>query len=278
MGKSMAGHIQRAGYDLQVYTRTKSKAGELIAHGAGWHDDIASCVKNADAVCTMVGFVNDVEEVYFQPQGILDSAKRGALLIDFTTTSPTLSKRIYAAAKARGLAALDAPVSGGDVGAKNAALSIMAGGDEEAYYRALPLFELLGTPHYTGAAGSGQHTKMANQIAICGAISGVCEAMAYAEAAGLDTANMLECIGGGAAGSWQLKNMAPRMLKGDFAPGFFVKHQVKDLRIAIEEAQKRGITLPVLNEAASRYEQLLTNGEGENGTQALIHSYLPANE
>ncbi|MDO4543808.1 MAG: NAD(P)-dependent oxidoreductase [Clostridia bacterium] len=273
MGKSMAGHLLNAGYGLHVYTRTKQKAQQLLDMGAVWHDSIQSCVEAADAVCTMVGFVPDVEQVYFEKNAILDSARAGAVLIDFTTTSPALSKRIYKAAKGRGLFALDAPVSGGDVGAKNATLSIMVGGDRDVFELALPLFDCLGTAHYTGNAGSGQHTKMANQIAICGAISGVCEAIAYAKAQGLDVSNMLSCIEGGAAGSWQLKNMAPRMLRGDFAPGFFVKHQLKDLKIAIEEAENRGLSLPVLNEAARRYSELVDNGEGDNGTQALIHTY-----
>jgi 3-hydroxyisobutyrate dehydrogenase-like beta-hydroxyacid dehydrogenase len=274
MGGPMAGHLLDAGYDMHVYTRTREKALPLIERGAFWHDTVASCVADADAVVTIVGFPPDVEAVYFGADGIIENAKSGALLIDMTTTAPSLSVRIYEAAKARGLYALDAPVSGGDVGAKNATLSIMAGGDPAAFERALPLLQRLGSSvRHTGAAGSGQHTKMANQIAICGAIAGVCEALTYAKKAGLDPENMLACISGGAAGSWQLSNMAPRILKGDLNPGFFIKHQVKDLRIARAEAQENGAKLPVLDLVADLYERLLSDGDGELGTQALIKAY-----
>ena len=274
MGGPMAGHLLDAGYDMHVYTRTREKALPLIERGARWHDTVASCVADADAVVTIVGFPPDVEAVYFGADGIIENAKAGALLIDMTTTAPSLSVRIYEAAKARGLYALDAPVSGGDVGAKNATLSIMAGGDPAAFERALPLLQRLGSSvRHTGAVGSGQHTKMANQIAICGAIAGVCEALTYAKKAGLDPENMLACISGGAAGSWQLSNMAPRILKGDLNPGFFIKHQVKDLRIARAEAQENGAKLPVLDLVADLYERLLSDGDGELGTQALIKAY-----
>ena len=279
MGHSMAGHLMDAGYRLTLYSRTRAKAEDLIARGAAWADTAAQCVRDADAVITIVGYPKDVEQVYLAPGGVVESAKQGAVLIDMTTTDPMLSVRIHEAAAKRGLYALDAPVSGGDVGAKNAALSIMAGGDREGYALALPLFEKMGKSIvYTGKAGSGQHTKMANQIAICGAISGVCEAITYARAAGLDVENMLSCISGGAAGSWQLNNMAPRMLKGDFAPGFFVKHQVKDVRLARENAAANGITLPVLDLVTAMYEELCSNGCADMGTQALIKYYERAGE
>lgn len=274
MGSSMAGHLLDAGYDMHLFTRTREKALPLIERGAHWHDGVAACVAGADAVITIVGFPPDVEEVYFGANGVIENASPGALLIDMTTTAPSLSVRIYETAKARGLFAIDAPVSGGDVGAKNGTLSIMAGGDREAFERAMPLFERMGkTIHYTGRAGTGQHTKMANQIAICGAIAGACEALLYAKKAGLDPENMLSCISGGAAGSWQLSNMVPRILKGDMNPGFFIKHQVKDLRIARAEAAERGAALPVLDLIAGMYEQLLEEGDGELGTQALIKAY-----
>lgn len=274
MGSSMAGHLLDAGYDMHLFTRTREKALPLIERGAHWHDGVAACVAGADAVITIVGFPPDVEEVYFGANGVIENASPGALLIDMTTTAPSLSVRIYETAKARGLFAIDAPASGGDVGAKNGTLSIMAGGDREAFERAMPLFERMGkTIHYTGRAGTGQHTKMANQIAICGAIAGACEALLYAKKAGLDPENMLSCISGGAAGSWQLSNMVPRILKGDMNPGFFIKHQVKDLRIARAEAAERGAALPVLDLIAGMYEQLLEEGDGELGTQALIKAY-----
>ena len=274
MGGSMAGHLLDAGYTLHLYTRTAAKAKALMERGAQWHASVAECVQGCDAVITIVGFPKDVEEVYFGPGGVLANAKPGAVVVDMTTTDPALAVRIHDEAAARGLSALDAPVFGGDVGARNAALSIMAGGERAAFDAMLPLFERMGKSIvYTGGAGSGQHTKMANQIAICGAISGVCEAVTYARANGLDVDNMLACIGGGAAGSWQLANMAPRMQKGDFAPGFFIKHQVKDLRLAQKSAAEAGVALPVLDLVAGMYEALAREGGGELGTQALIQYY-----
>ena len=274
MGGSMAGHLLDAGYALHLYTRTAAKAKPLIDRGAEWYASVADCVRGCDALITIVGYPKDVEQVYFGPEGAIANAQPGAILIDMTTTDPAIAVRIHAEAAARGMYTLDAPVSGGDVGAKNATLSIMAGGDYAAFERALPLFNKLGkSVVYTGAAGTGQHTKMANQIAICGAISGVCEAVTYARANGLDVDNMLSCIGGGAAGSWQLSNMAPRMQKGDFAPGFFIKHQTKDLRLAKKSAQTAGVDLPVLNAVSAMYESLEDAGKGDLGTQALIQYY-----
>ncbi len=278
MGGPMAGHLLDAGYDLHVYTRTAGKADALVKRGAKWYASVAECAARCDAVITIVGFPKDVERVYFGPDGILANAKPGAVVIDMTTTDPALAVRIHDEAAARGLLALDAPVSGGDVGAKNATLSIMAGGDRAAFDAAFPLFERMGKSIvFTGGAGSGQHTKMANQIAICGAISGVCEAVTYARANGLDVDAMLACIGGGAAGSWQLNNMAPRMQKGDFAPGFFIKHQVKDLRLAQKSAAAAGLELPVLDIVSGMYEALAREGRGELGTQALIQYYEEQN-
>lgn len=274
MGESMARNLMKAGFALSIYSRTKSKAETLIAEGADWKDSVADCVRDADAVITIVGHPKDVEEVYFGGQGILENAKPGAILIDMTTTSPKLSARIYESAKERGMSALDAPVSGGDVGAKNGTLAVMAGGDREAFDACLPLFEAMGSNiRYEGGPGKGQHTKMANQIALGGAIAGVCEAMAYAKTNGLDLKTMLDTISTGAAGSWQMANMAPRMLREDYAPGFFLKHYVKDLKIAEEGCDDAELVLPVLNAVLDMYETLERSGLGDEGTQALIKYY-----
>lgn len=274
MGSPMTINLLKAGYEVNIYTRTKSKALEAIKSGAIWHDNIASCVQSSDAVITMVGYPFDVEQVYFNEGGILSSAKEGSYLIDMTTTSPSLSKRIYNAAKSRGMHALDAPVSGGDIGAKNASLSIMVGGDKDAFDECMDIFLTLGkTAVYQGEAGCGQHTKMANQIAISGTIAAVCEAISYAKSMGLDPHTVLNSIGGGAAGSFQMTNMAPKILDGDFSPGFYLKHFVKDMKIAKEESEQAGISLGILNDVLSMYEDLQKRGLGDLGTQALIKYY-----
>ena len=271
MGQSMIRNLMRHGYTLRVYTRTKSKADAVVKEGALWCDSVADCVDGADAVITIVGYPKDVEEVYFGPNGIIENAKPGAYLIDMTTTSPNLSVRIDELATEKGLFALDAPVSGGDVGAKNATLSIMVGGDPEAFEACKPIFACMGKNIvHTGTAGNGQHTKMANQIALAGAIAGVCEAITYARSVGLDVENMLACIGGGAAGSWQIANMAPRALQGDVAPGFFVKHFVKDMDIVAEECMERGFSLSMLETVRRLYQEMMAAGEGDLGTQALL--------
>lgn len=274
MGKSMVRNLMKKGFEVSIYTRTKSKVEDIINEGAIWCEDIKSCVKDKDAVITIVGYPKDVEEIYFGENGIINNSKEGSYLIDMTTTSPKLSLKIYEEAKKKNLYSLDAPVSGGDIGAKNATLSIMAGGDKEVFEKCMPIFEALGsTIIYEGKAGSGQHTKMANQIAIGGAIAGVCEAMAYAKRAGLDIQTMLDSISKGAAGSWQMSNMAPRMLKGDFDPGFFIKHYIKDMKIAIEEAEENNLNLGILNEVLKMYEKLDDKNMGNLGTQALIKYY-----
>lgn len=274
MGEAMARHLLENGYELWVYTRTKEKAETLLDAGARWCESAGECAKNRDAVFTMVGYPQDVEEVYFGENGVLQHASPGTYLIDCTTTSPKLSVRIDEEARKRGLHALDAPVSGGDTGAKNAALSIMAGGAQEDFDACLELLRCMGTNIvYEGPAGFGQHTKMANQIALAGAISGVCEAICYAEKEGLDVQRMLDSISKGAAGSWQMSNMAPRILKGDFAPGFFVKHYIKDMKIAMEEAKAAGASLEVLQTVLSMYQSLADAGSGDLGTQALIQYY-----
>lgn len=274
MGAPMAGHLLKAGYSVAVYARRKEAADALVSQGAEFCSSIAQCAKGRDAVITMVGFPKDVEEVYFGEQGILQNASTGTILIDMTTTSPRLSLRIAQAAAKKGLCALDAPVSGGDVGARQATLSIMVGGDPAVYQAYLPLFQAMGKQVvYEGPAGSGQHTKMANQIALGCAIAGVCEALAYGKRAGLDLPTMLQSISAGAAGSWQMSNMAPRMLASDFAPGFFIKHYIKDMDIALQEAEGFGLHMQVLEEVRKMYVALAQEGKENLGTQALYQYY-----
>jgi 3-hydroxyisobutyrate dehydrogenase len=271
MGKSMAGHILAAGYDLYVYNRTKAKAASLVERGAHWCDSPGALAPQCDVVITMVGFPRDVEEVYFGENGLLQHAKPGAVLIDMTTSSPMLAERIAAAAEERGLRALDAPVSGGDVGAREARLSIMVGGAQETFEAVLPLLQVMGKNIVRqGEAGAGQHTKMCNQIAIASNMIGVCEALAYAKRSGLDPEQVLASIAAGAAGSWSLSNLAPRIIKGDFAPGFYVKHFIKDMGIALESAEAMKLELPGLALAKSLYEKLAAMGEEDSGTQALF--------
>ena len=274
MGLSMARNLMKGGHSLSVYTRTPAKAAPLAGEGARQHDRIGDCVRGCEAVITMVGFPRDVEAVYLANGGILDSAEKGALLIDMTTTSPALWRKIAGLARERGFKPLDAPVSGGDSGARAGTLAVMAGGDEADYQAALPLFQLMGkTIVHEGPAGSGQHTKMANQIALAGAISGVAEAIRYGEANGLDLNRMLGTLSSGAAGSWQMANNGPKMVSGDTAPGFFIKHFIKDLKIALEEARGKDLRLPVLEKTLDTYAEMEEDGLGELGTQALIQAY-----
>ena len=271
MGGPMVLNLMKKGFNVNIYTRTKSKAEGVIAAGAHWCDTIADCAAGRDVVITIVGYPKDVEEVYFSEKGILNSADKGTVLIDMTTTSPRLSERIYAAAKEKGMTALDAPVSGGDVGAQKGTLAIMVGGDRDAFDKMHDVFAAMGTNiRYQGGAGCGQHTKMANQIAIAGAVSGVCEALSYAEHMGLDTRKMLDSISQGAAGSWQMSNVCPKMMAEDYAPGFFLKHFIKDMTIAASQGAGE---LPVLRQVLSEYQELEAAGEGDLGTQALIRWY-----
>ena len=275
MGSGMAANLLKAGHTVRVYTRTREKAQGVLAQGGIWCDDIAGCVAGVDAVITIVGYPRDVEEVYFGENGILDSAAPGTCLVDMTTTAPELAVRIAQAGAQRGFKVLDAPVSGGDTGARNGTLTIMAGGDRAAFDQCMPLFEAMGKViRYTGAAGTGQHTKMANQIAIAGTVAGVAEAVAYAQKAGLDIMDTLATIGTGAAGSWQMSNNGPKMAAGDDAPGFFIKHFVKDMNLALDEARARGQELPALELVENMYALLMEQGMGEKGTQALIARYL----
>ena len=274
MGNGMVKNLLSHGYAVNAYTRTRAKALEALDAGAEWRESAADCVRDADAVITMVGFPPDVEEVYFGEKGILANARPGTLVIDMTTTSPRLAQRIYTEAADRGLSALDAPVSGGDTGARAGTLAIMVGGDREAFERAVPIFEAMGKSiRYMGAAGSGQHTKMANQIAIAGTLAGVCEAIAYARAAGLDVDEVISTISGGAASSWQLANNGPKSAHGDFAPGFFIKHFIKDMTLADGEARARDLPMPVLEKVLAMFRALEAQGYGDEGTQALIRAY-----
>lgn len=274
MGKSMVRNLMKAGYELHIYARTKAKVEDVISEGAIFHETIGDSVRGCDAVITIVGFPKDVEEVYWKEGNILDSAAPGTYLIDMTTTSPTLAQRIYAEGTAKGFHVLDAPVTGGDTGAKAGTLSILVGGEKADYETCHPLFEAMGTNiNYQGKAGYGQHAKMANQIMIAGALSGVCEALTYAKAKGLDLDVLLKSVATGAAGSKQLDAFGPKLLKDDYAPGFFLKHIVKDLTLADEEATASGVTLDVLETALANYKELEAAGYGDLGTQALIKHY-----
>jgi len=271
MGKSMAGHLLDAGHQLKVSTRTREKAESLLKRGATWVDRPADAAPEAEVICAMVGYPSDVEAVLLGSEGVVATAKPGTLLIDFTTSSPDLAVRIAAEAGKVGCESLDAPVSGGDVGAKNAALSIMVGGPRDTFDRALPILETMGkTIVYQGMAGAGQHTKMANQILIASNMIGVCEGMLYAQKAGLDPDTVLQSVTTGAAGSWALQNLAPRFLKGDLEPGFFVEHFVKDMGIALEESKRMGLQMPGLSMAHELYTRLVEEGYGRKGTQVLI--------
>ncbi|PAW66049.1 MAG: oxidoreductase [Opitutia bacterium Tous-C1TDCM] len=274
MGRSMAGHLQKAGHTLHVYNRTREKAQALVEAGATWHESAGAAAAQADVVISMLGFPIDVETSYLGSGGIVERAKPGALLIDMTTSSPVLAGKIAAAAAARGLAALDAPVSGGDLGAKEARLVIMVGGDEAAFARAKPLFELMGkniARH--GGPGAGQYCKMANQIAVAVGMVAWVEALAYAKKAGLDPAAVHASISGGAAGSWAMTNLAPRALGDNFAPGFYVKHIIKDMKIALDSAAELKLDLPGLANAKSLYEKVAARGWEDCGTQALYRLY-----
>jgi 3-hydroxyisobutyrate dehydrogenase len=273
MGKSMASHLQHQGHELFVYTRTKEKAQSLIDEGAVWCS-IKEIAETCDVVMTMVGYPSDVEEVYFSEQGLLNNAKAGTYLIDFTTSTPSLAQKIYRSAKEKEIYTLDAPVSGGDVGARNATLTIMVGGDEDVFDTCSPMLKALGeNVLLQGQAGAGQHTKMCNQIAIASNMLGICEAVAYAKKAGLDQENVLKSISAGAAGSWSLSNLAPRIINGDFEPGFFVKHFIKDLKIALDEAEKMNFKMHGVEMAKEMYEKLAQQGFENKGTQVLYKWY-----
>ncbi|MFR5601410.1 MAG: NAD(P)-dependent oxidoreductase [Lachnospiraceae bacterium] len=274
MGKAMAANLMKAGYELAVYNRTKEKAAQLIEAGAVWCDSVKECAAGRDVVITMIGAPKDVEEVYFGENGILNHAQPGTCLIDMTSSQPALAVRIYEAAKAKGLKALDAPVTGGDRGAKAGTLTILAGGDQETFEQCRPVFEAMGkTIVYEGKAGNGQHTKLCNQIAVAGAVAGVCESLAYAKRVGLDLQTVFDTISTGSAGSVQMNAQAPKIIAGNYDPGFFVRHFIKDMTLANGEALESGLTLPVLQAVLSQYQQLEKDGMGELGIQALEKGY-----
>ncbi len=274
MGRSMASNLMKAGFQLTVYNRTKASADALVAAGATWADCPADVMRASDAVITIVGYPKDVEQVYFGENGLFEGFSDHKMVIDMTTSSPILAAKIGPKAEELGGEALDAPVSGGDVGARDAKLSIMVGGKESTFEKAVPLFAAMGKEwKLQGAWGAGQHTKMANQIAIASNMMGVCEALAYARKAGLNPETVLNSISGGAAGSFSLSNLGPRMLKGDFKPGFYVKHFIKDMGIAIECAREMNIELSGLELANKLYKQLAERGCENDGTQALFKIY-----
>lgn len=274
MGRSMVRNLMKAGFELHIYARKKEKVEDVIREGALFYETIGDCVKGCDAVITIVGYPEDVEEVYFDAGNILDSAEKGAYLIDMTTTSPMLAEKIYEQGTEKGFHVLDAPVTGGDTGAREGTLSILVGGRREDQEACMPLFEAMGTNiNFQGGPGSGQHCKMANQIMIAGTLSGVCEALTYAKAKGLDLPTVLKSVSTGAAGSRQLDLFGPKILEGDFAPGFFLKHFIKDMKIALTEANMSGLSLEVLSQALANYEELEAEGYGSLGTQTLIKHY-----
>lgn len=274
MGKSIVKHLHAAGHEITIYTRTKSKAEDLLQLGVKWGNNPQEAVKNAEIIFTMVGYPKDVEEVYYGLNGIFSSIQPGSTVVDLTTSTPTLARKLYEDAKKLNVHSLDAPVSGGDIGARNGKLSIMVGGESEIFDRLYSVFQLFGEKIvYQGSAGAGQHTKMANQIGITGTMIAACEAITYAKAAGLDPETVLKSIGGGAAGSWTLTNLAPRMLNEDFAPGFFMKHFIKDMKIALEEANRMQINLPGLQLVHDMYLELAEKGLENEGTQSLLKYY-----
>ena len=276
MGSSMAGNLIAAGHALTLFTRTKSKAEPLLDRGARWEDTPAAVTAASEVVITIVGYPQDVEEIYFGSEGVLSAVAAGTLLIDMTTSSPVLAEQIAAAASDRGALALDAPVSGGDIGAREGTLSIMVGGSEDAFRRARPILEILGKNIvHQGGPGAGQHTKMCNQIAIAGTMLGMSEALSYARRSGLEAETVLESISGGAAASWSLSNLAPRVLKGDFGPGFYIRHFIKDMEIAKAEAERFSQPLPGLDLALSSYKAVGERQGDLLGTQALYLKYEP---
>jgi len=271
MGESMSGHLLRAGYPLTVHTRTRAKAAAQLAAGAVWADSPRLVAEASDVVFTMVGFPHEVREVVLGRDGVLAGLRAGGILVDMTTSEPALAAELAEAARARGAWAIDAPVSGGDVGAREARLSIMVGGDADALAVVRPGLEALGrTIVHHGGPGSGQHAKLVNQTLIASNMVGVCEGLLYAQRAGLDPERVLASVSGGAAGSWSLANLAPRMLAGDTAPGFYVEHFVKDMAIALREAERMKLALPGLALAKQLYDRLVALGHARSGTQALV--------
>lgn len=271
MGSSMVRHLLNAKYEVNVFNRTKEKAMPLVEEGAMWLETPAEITKNSDVIFTIVGYPEDVEYVYFGNNGIFEGISDGKILVDMTTSTPALAEKIAEKAQEVGASALDAPVSGGDLGAKNGTLTVMVGGDQTTFNTVRPLIETFsGDLRLFGPAGSGQHTKMVNQIMVAGTMTGMTEMLAYAKAAGLNLEEVVKTVNGGAAQNWSLGNYAPRILKEDYSPGFFVKHFVKDLKIALEEAGKMNLDLPATKQAYELYKKLEDSRHGDDGTQALV--------
>jgi 3-hydroxyisobutyrate dehydrogenase len=271
MGRWMCQHLLTKGYQATVYNRSRDKARELLDAGAAWGDSPKAVAERSDVIFAIVGFPKDVREVFLGPQGALAGSRAGSILVDMTTSEPSLAREIYEAAKAKGVGTVDAPVSGGDVGAKNATLSIMVGGEAEVVEAVRPLLECLGkTIVHQGPAGAGQHTKMVNQVLIATNMIGVCEALLYGYKAGLDLKTVLQSVGGGAAASWSLNNLGPRIIDRNFEPGFFVEHFIKDMGIALQEAKQMGLALPGLALANQLYLAVRAQGYGRKGTHALM--------
>ena len=275
MGTSMIRNLMKAGFALTVYNRTKEKAMPLVSEGAQWADTPGACAAGQDVTITIVSYPKDVREVYYGEDGILQNAREGSYVVDMTTSSPDLAKELFEAAAAKGIRALDAPVTGGDTGAKAGTLTILCGGERDAFGALQPVFAGMGTNiHYCGGAGCGQHVKLCNQIAIAGQLAGACEAIAYAQAVGIDASAMIEMIGSGAAASFQLSNVAKRGLDGDFAPGFMLQHFIKDIRLADMAASENGLTMDVAKLVLSISRQLADDGCASEGTQALLKHYI----
>ena len=275
----MCGHLLAAGYTVYVYSRTREKADGLLQNGDTWCDSPAEVAARSDVVFTMVGTPDEVRDVYFSAEGVFAGIKQGSIVIDMSTTAPSLSLEIAEMAQSRGVRAIDAPVSGGDVGARNASLSIMVGGEESVHNQVRSLFECMGkSVNYMGPAGSGQHTKLCNQLVVAGTMLGVCEALLYANKSGLDCTQLVAAIRPGAAGCWTLDNLAPRIINGDDAPGFMVDHFIKDLGIAVKQAEALRLDLPGLRLAHELYLETQKMGHGKSGTQALIHALENMNQ
>ncbi len=271
MGASMAGHLQKAGHELSVFSRTKKKAEGLLEKGAQWYDSPAEVAENSDIVFTIVGLPADVREVYLGEKGILSGEPTCSIVVDMTTSQPSLAKTLFEESAEKGVESLDAPVSGGDVGARDAKLAIMVGGKKEIFEKVFPLFQLMGpTISYMGGPGAGQHTKVANQVLVAGNMIGACECLLYAVKQGLDMQQVIDIVGKGAASSWAINILGPRVVKGDFGPGFFVEHFIKDMKIALEESAAIGLSLPGLALVQQLYIAVQAQGHRRSGTQALF--------
>ncbi len=278
MGKSMCAHLLNAGYKIFVYNRTKAKAEDLINNGAVWCSNPKEVAEKSDIIFTIVGFPKDVEEVYLGDNGVLKEAQQGSIIVDMTTSEPSLAQHIFEQAKLLGISSIDAPVSGGDVGAKQGTLAIMAGGDKETYEKVLPLFQLMGKNiAYMGKAGAGQHTKMSNQILIASTMIGVVESLLYAYKAGNDLQEVINVIGKGAAGCWSINNLGPRIVNKNFDPGFFIKHFIKDMGIALKEAKAMSLSLPGLALAYQFYIAAEALGLENLGTHGLYKVFAKMN-